>query len=263
MSTPRIKYNNLIIAVDKFNSKEKITIEFVKSITRDILSLSHKLQFYHKVFSSLLLKLPKTKPKKFEPTVIPYLNSEIRKTIILLENESIKDALTGLLNKKGFEERLKLITSRFDREATSLSTKGLALILIDLNKFKKVNDTYGHKVGDDLLIFCAQALNESTRIIDVKARVGGDEFCLILDSLEYALRETVLQVLVGKVNLLLSSKFKKKYPNKHINVSISAGLAMYNKDSHDINQVLQLADKAMYQAKNDKKKLLKSCVYKK
>ena len=257
------KYNSLVLAIDEFNSKEKITVKFVKDSAKNITSLAHKLQFYHKVFSSILLKLPTKDPKDFDPKVISYLNFEIRKTIILLENEGIKDVLTGLLNKRGFEESLSLLTSKFDRETFSFSSKGLAIIAIDLDKFKLVNDTYGHNVGDDILEFCAQALNESTRIIDIKARVGGDEFYLILDSLEYSIRETILESLVDKVNLLLSNKIKRKYPKKHINVSISAGLAVYRQDSSDINKVLLFADKAMYKAKKDKNKLLKFCVHKK
>ena len=126
--------------------------------------------------------------------------------------------------------------------------KLLAILFIDLDYFKEVNDTYGHEVGDILLIEVAKRINNTIRATDTVARMGGDEFIAILSAVED-------ENDINKVAKLIIKKLSMPFDLNGINITISAsiGISIYPKDSLLEKELLSYADKAMYNAKKDGK----------
>jgi diguanylate cyclase (GGDEF)-like protein/PAS domain S-box-containing protein len=150
------------------------------------------------------------------------------------------DVLTGLPNRHMFYDRLELELKKIQR--TKLP---LALMLIDLDHFKEVNDTLGHDMGDLLLVEAARRINECVRITDTVARLGGDEFVVILPELEdIGSAERIAQSIVQKISAPYQLKGEAGY------VSASIGITLCPNDSDTIDGLLKNADQAMYAAKN-------------
>lgn len=149
------------------------------------------------------------------------------------------DVLTGLANRKLFYDRLKqdIVSSRRTK-------KSLALVFLDLNDFKLVNDSLGHLCGDDLLKEVAKRLENCIRTTDCAARMGGDEFTLILNNLNNAEDAALI---ADKVLQALAEPFMLKTHPKTIHASL--GIAIYPEDAGDIEALIGAADAAMYQAK--------------
>jgi len=159
-----------------------------------------------------------------------------------LENMAMQDDLTRLLNRRYFFERL-------DRELESARAfnKPLSVMVIDLDGMKQVNDGFGHKAGDDLLSSFGKFLLGTTRASDVPARVGGDEFAIILpdtsDKSAIALKERLARRLADT----------KLVEDVNVPVSASFGVASFPSGGADIDSLLQCADLDMYQDKNLRK----------
>lgn len=151
------------------------------------------------------------------------------------------DPLTGLLNRVQLE-------SIFTREyiMSRRRDEALSLIIIDLDYFKKVNDQYGHQVGDQVLCHFARLLNENIRRSDYAFRVGGEEFCIILPGATAATAE-------GIANKILSSigKARVNIGNVHLAISFSAGIASIADDGDQFKQLYRKADQRLYQAKRN------------
>jgi diguanylate cyclase (GGDEF)-like protein/PAS domain S-box-containing protein len=152
------------------------------------------------------------------------------------------DVLTGLPNRALFSDRLRQTLAKARRDKTRV-----ALMFIDLDKFKPVNDTLGHHVGDLLLKAVAQRLNECVRReSDTVGRLGGDEFVVMLPEIESS--SDVLQV-AEKILLALNKPFEMG-PLKHvIQISSSIGIALFPEHGDDESGLLKSADAAMYRAK--------------
>jgi diguanylate cyclase (GGDEF)-like protein len=149
------------------------------------------------------------------------------------------DPLTGLLNRGAFGERLPLMLER-----CRLNRRPLALLLIDLDGFKAINDTLGHHAGDQLLRTLAQRLKASLRDGDVVARLGGDEFAVLLEGMadSGALQRVLAQLLAA----LSEPVDCDGYP---VGVSGSIGVALWPQDAGDAEALQRCADHAMYAAK--------------
>ena len=151
------------------------------------------------------------------------------------------DALTGLSNRSMFRNQLEMEIRKARR-----ANLPLALILLDLDHFKDVNDTLGHDMGDILLQETAKRLRACVRQSDVVARLGGDEFTIILGELnESASVDRAVESILQK----LSSPFYLKEEQVHISASI--GVTYYPKDATEIDELLKNADQAMYASKKD------------
>lgn len=150
------------------------------------------------------------------------------------------DPLTGLLNRRGFEEAYKMR----QRNAKN-SNKFVALAFIDLDRFKPINDTYGHDVGDLLLKFVAARIVRSLRDVDILARFGGDEFVVLLDGL------TSPQEASPILKRILAA-FEKPFDIKGniVKTSPSIGVAFYPSDATSYDLLVKKADAAMYSAKD-------------
>ena len=150
------------------------------------------------------------------------------------------DALTGLPNRRMFRDRLEQEIKKEQRSGLSL-----ALLLIDLDNFKEINDTLGHLVGDDLLVEAGRRISASTRKSDTVARLGGDEFSIVLTQLaDNRHVEVIAQSIIAK----LAEPFL--LGNDIVHVSASIGITLYPADATDVEQLLKNADQAMYAAKN-------------
>lgn len=152
-----------------------------------------------------------------------------------------RDSLTGLLNRFQFNEQLQ-----FGIDACQRSEHNLALLLIDLDHFKAINDEHGHQAGDQLLIEVAQRLRESRRTADQVARLGGDEFAVILQGLETIdAVPSIAQSIVDE----LEQPFLINDSVCHIGASIGVTFFPHNADKAE--ELVRQADMAMYQAKAD------------
>ncbi|MFM7299377.1 MAG: diguanylate cyclase domain-containing protein, partial [Planctomycetota bacterium] len=150
------------------------------------------------------------------------------------------DPLTGALNRVGFSDEL---TGALDRTRTA-GAPGLALLFIDLDGFKLVNDTYGHEAGDHVLKVTARRLASTLRAGDTVARLGGDEFVLLLPAV--AGSEEARKV--GE-KLVAAIEQPIEWNDAALRVSASIGLALYPEDGDEPETLLRRADKAMYRAK--------------
>jgi diguanylate cyclase len=153
------------------------------------------------------------------------------------EHQARHDSLTGLPNRAWFKDRAERIL------ADPRSEPG-AIVLIDLNRFKEVNDTLGHHAGDALLIIVAQRLSESLRTDDLVARLGGDEFGLVLTGLREA---TEVRRTLGAVQSILNAEVVIE--GTTMSIEASFGAAMYPEHGTDVSELLRDADEAMYRGK--------------
>ncbi|MBI4809121.1 MAG: EAL domain-containing protein [Nitrosomonadales bacterium] len=150
------------------------------------------------------------------------------------------DALTGLPNRTQLEERLKYAISMAKR-----GNENIALMFIDLDRFKDINDTLGHSVGDGLLIQMAMRLRQLLREQDVVSRFGGDEFIVMLPGTDVRGISLVVQKLLDTI--------AQPYKIEHydLNLTASVGIAIYPGDGKDLESLSKNADTAMYRAKHD------------
>ena len=158
-----------------------------------------------------------------------------------LEFLAYNDELTGLPNRTLFIEKVKSALLQAKRNETLLS-----VLFIDLDRFKNINDSHGHNVGDKLLIEVANRLHETLRDSDTIARNGGDEFSILIENMK-GIREPF--VVANKIIDSMNKKFEVDGHNVHIGASI--GISTYPLDGDDALELLKLADTAMYEAKKE------------
>ena len=165
----------------------------------------------------------------------------LRRSLEEVRREAMTDALTGIANRKYFDIHLRTSALHAMENGTPLS-----LMLVDIDHFKKFNDTYGHQTGDDVLRLVAHTLASNTKGRDTAARYGGEEFAVILP-------DTVLEtsrILAEKIRTSISTKrFRKKQTGEELNtITISLGVAQY-RPGEALVDFIQRADDALYQAK--------------
>jgi diguanylate cyclase (GGDEF)-like protein/PAS domain S-box-containing protein len=151
------------------------------------------------------------------------------------------DALTGLANRNLFHDRLDRALARARRNHQSIG-----LMFIDLDRFKWVNDTYGHGAGDNLLIEAAARLKGCVREEDTVARLGGDEFTVVLEG---DADRDAMQTVAEKILAALATAFE--VGGVQVGISCSVGVTTFPQDGDDTHVLLHNADLAMYQAKAD------------
>lgn len=149
------------------------------------------------------------------------------------------DALTGMRNRRIFEDDLRGQLARCQRYG-----EHAALLMLDLNNFKRINDTYGHDAGDDVLKAVAAALMARVREGDLAARIGGDEFCVILTHVTPVQAEAIA---ADFQRVVLACTVTRD--GKELHTGVSIGVAIMDEDSADHRAVLAAADASMYSAK--------------
>lgn len=180
-------------------------------------------ELYEASYSYVAMVSDITERKKYQDTII---------------RQATLDALTGLPNRTLLMDRLKHALARAQRNGSQA-----AVLFMDLDGFKEINDTLGHNVGDELLIQVANRLKDAIRESDTLARMGGDEFIFVINEAELE----GVKHLCDKLLRELQQGFDLE-GNRHY-ISASIGIAMYPEHSVDENELLRLADQAMYEAK--------------
>lgn len=158
-----------------------------------------------------------------------------------LRDQSVRDSLTGLHNRRFLEESLVKEFARAAREKFSL-----AIFMLDVDHFKRFNDTYGHEAGDLVLRELGRTLKASIRGGELVCRFGGEEFTIILTHIDSASAQAWAQRLLERVRALVVKSGETTLPK----VTISMGLAMYPLHGTDPDTLLQAADLALYDAKH-------------
>jgi two-component system cell cycle response regulator len=157
-----------------------------------------------------------------------------------LEEQATTDGLTGLVNHRTFQERFSGMLTRAERHGFTV-----ALLLTDIDHFKKINDTYGHPTGDEVLRRVAALLAGSARKIDITARYGGEEFALVLEATN---REGALQLAERIRQEIGEQSFDSgKGP---FSATMSLGIALYPQDGRAKSEIIKNADAALYAAKH-------------
>jgi diguanylate cyclase (GGDEF)-like protein len=146
------------------------------------------------------------------------------------------DDLTGLPNRRLFDTRLTLAIEQADRKKTSL-----ALVVIDLNGFKQINDSFGHLAGDHVLREVSNTLRKNIRATDTVARLGGDEFILLANAMA---SDHSVQRFAEAIRSAIEHPIV--FNGQTMTVTASLGIAMYPQDANDPTKLLRLADHRMY-----------------
>lgn len=193
-----------------------------------------------------LIYEPEMEP--FVRLVIPYIKGylneaapvlEARTYMDMLKEQSLRDQLTGLYNRRFLEETLDKIVAQTKRRGTTLG-----ILMIDIDFFKQVNDTYGHDVGDRVLKEVSKVVVDSVRESDIVVRYGGEEFMVLLIDVQNGKSEEVAEKIrraVENHNIEISGRSLKK--------TVSIGVVEFPSDCDKIWQCIKFADVALYRAK--------------
>jgi len=154
--------------------------------------------------------------------------------------EARTDALCKVANRKAVDETLAFMVSRYISQK-----KSFGLMLIDIDHFKRINDTFGHEAGDDVLVNVGKALKECVRPEDFVGRLGGDEFVLMLEGLTESTAEAVGKRIRSTIELY---NFSVGHKGESTVVTLSMGLAVINSDD-DASALYRRADQALYRSK--------------
>jgi diguanylate cyclase (GGDEF)-like protein len=167
--------------------------------------------------------------------------AELQQSHQEMEKLAQHDALTSLPNRRLFLDRLENAISRARR-----TSQPLALLFIDLDKFKDINDCFGHEAGDAVLQSVAKRLRAHVRETDTVARLGGDEFVVLMENVDSG--DKVAEV----ASKLCRSMYEPlPHANHILHISMSVGVGLYPQDGETLDQLINNADRAMYQAKAD------------
>jgi len=170
---------------------------------------------------------------------------------LLIQEDELKklahyDPLTGLANRTLITEQLSLLLTRCKREKIKL-----AVLFLDLDGFKAINDKYGHQIGDDLLVSIAKKLRKILRDSDVIGRLGGDEFIVLVETGNGELDPSQV---AGKIKQSLSNRVL--IDGYSVQVGVSIGIAIYPDDGESLDTLISVSDAKMYTDKSDRKKAL-------
>jgi diguanylate cyclase (GGDEF)-like protein len=155
-----------------------------------------------------------------------------------LRNQVLQDPLTRVLNRRGLEIHVKQLSAESKRKNITIS-----MMLIDIDHFKQINDRYGHDVGDEVLMAFANELQIASREVDICARIGGEEFIIIMPFTDLNGATELAERVRNQINNHLHQVLQQ-----HIKVTCSIGVVEAD-TSLDFNTLYKKADKALYQAK--------------
>jgi diguanylate cyclase (GGDEF)-like protein len=160
-----------------------------------------------------------------------------------LEKMANRDFLTGMYNRHFFDEYISIVIGEARR-----TKEDIGFVIIDLNNFKAINDTYGHLIGDEVLKRTARVLNEHCRSKDVVFRIGGDEFLIILPNIS---SDKVIKEFIKRIDASFEDEFM--FGQQSIQISPAIGYGLYPEDGVDVDAVTRAADERMYTNKSEYK----------
>lgn len=161
-----------------------------------------------------------------------------------LTHLALHDALTGLPNRLGLSQHLELAIARADR-----SGNAVAVCVIDLDRFKPINDQFGHAAGDQLLQTFARRFKSRLRAADFLARLGGDEFIVVLEGLDPEQVFAQLEILTKHLHLVVETPFDID-GGRTVDVGMSMGVALFPAQAREPDRLVRIADRALYRAKS-------------
>ena len=167
-------------------------------------------------------------------------SARLHSHVKLLMQQAYYDSLTGLGNRNLLADRFKFAVERFKRSKATF-----ALLMIDLNHFKFINDNYGHRAGDEVLITSSRRLVSAVRASDTVVRLGGDEFLLLIERAGkcndvFHLGQKLIDSLSEEIALSCGEV---------VSVGASVGIAQFPKDGFDFSRLVEFADQSMYECK--------------
>lgn len=169
-------------------------------------------------------------------------NAQLEQSLKKVEEMAATDALTGLYNRRHFGKALEQSYAEAQRYE-----KDISCLMIDLDSYKKLNDTYGHQVGDQLLVLAGRVITANKRAMDIAARYGGDEFVLLLPHASAEEAATVASR-ISEEFFRSSATLLKREPAAGVTMSIGIGSLKTNRPTH-ADQLLSFADAALYSSK--------------
>ena len=177
-------------------------------------------------------------------SVFNSMADQLQENMVAKENlthQTQYDLLTGLPNQLLFMDRLNQTIKQAERNEVKI-----AVLSINIDRFKEINDSYGHKTGDELLIHISQRLQKCIRDIDTVSRFGGDEFMVIIDSIRDA---NIISDIIKKIMAKLAEPVPEIEHN--LSVTLSMGISLYPEDADNAESLVRNADTAMYKAKEE------------
>jgi len=168
---------------------------------------------------------------------------KLEKQLDVAEETSLVDDLTSVGNRKGY-----VLKVNQERKNWLSSKQALSLLVIDVDKFKSINDSFGHSIGDQVLKSLGHTLKKNIRSSDYVARYGGEEFVIILPATDINKAIKITKKLREVINAL---KFELRKKNKVLKLTCSYGISCFTKENTNTIDVFNQADKALYKAKND------------
>ncbi|MDF1617148.1 sensor domain-containing diguanylate cyclase [Petrocella sp. FN5] len=173
------------------------------------------------------------------------LNKQLQEANQRLEFLSMRDGLSGLFNHRHFYESLNMALAQVSRQKKAHPKNIFTILLLDIDHFKVINDTYGHLVGDIVIRTIGETLKKSTRITDTCFRYGGDEFAIILSDTELNSGQHVAETLR---KMLASTPIVTEGLSFHIKVSFGV---VSSDEASSATELVELADKRLYQSKTE------------
>lgn len=170
-------------------------------------------------------------------------NAEIEKKSEELRILATRDSLTGLLNRRAFMSAAEAALEKGLREAHSVSC-----IMADIDFFKRVNDTYGHLVGDQVIVAVSRTLSAQIRTEDLLCRYGGEEFCIVLPGISEEVAVQVAERIRDQVAQNVGNGIRSV---EHLNIACSLGVASLQSGSDTILALIERADLALYHSKRN------------
>lgn len=166
--------------------------------------------------------------------------------MLRVARENITDPLTGVNNRRYLDRRLEEEVTRARRYALPFS-----ILLIDIDHFKLINDTYGHQVGDQVLVSYARLLKDTSRKTDVVARYGGEEFLIIAPSTPGEEAVRLAERIRHEAEIRQFAVRGKEGQQERIHITVSIGVANLGDEIDSLEKLMQCADQALYRAKNE------------
>ncbi len=184
-------------------------------------------------------------PLKLAEKQLHIANQKLQDANLQLESISIRDNLSGLFNQRHFYERLNIAKALESREKENKGLGAFSIILLDIDHFKHINDTYGHAAGDEVIRLVSKKIKQSIRMSDACFRHGGDEFSLLLPGTDLDAARVVaekLRILIQEMPILLEAN--------ELHITASLGVATSD-ETDSVERMVRIADERMYLSKNN------------
>jgi diguanylate cyclase (GGDEF)-like protein len=207
------------------------------SASSQILGVLHLSRYSEKEDTTMTTSRQMLADRVTKHHALVLVNLRLRET---LRMEAIRDPLTNLYNRRYMEESLERETQRAKRHNASVG-----IIMVDIDHFKRFNDTYGHEAGDAVLRELGSLFRRHTRSEDIACRYGGEEFLLIMP--EAPLK--IVEQRAEELRVIVKDLLRIQWQGKTLNIKVSIGVAAFPNHGHSVKNIVNAADTALYQAK--------------